>query len=376
MEFKNLTPFGALAYTGIDVDDVEFHVVVMRVAYDITTTAQGSHTLELAQTPADLAMQDVYYGEPNVSSVKWESDLAPFKPRCDFVVVNANAIVKNAGKLARYYCAVQVGQGANATRKELLVCGPRHWTRSVLWNLSAPELTSEVPLRYEYAYGGHSQHSYTKGMFENEAKPAINEVYMYNPVGMGWAHPDWLAATGAKTLPCAQIEDPNEKITRFGQQYMPQGFGIIGRAWSQRLPYAGTYDDAWRQQRWPNLPKDFQFDYWCGAHPDLQIPYPAPDTFIGLYGLTPSGMLEMRLPGHRGYVLARFEEGAMLPLPTHIDTLIVDMQTLQVHVVYRAVVPVNTRVRVLEARFELDPKAPLIKLPAKPETTTGTGGAT
>ena len=79
-------------------------------------------------------------------------------------------------------------------------------------------------------------------------------------------------------------------------------------------------------------------------------------------------MLEMCLPGHRGYVLARFEEGAMLPLPTHIDTLIVDMQTMQVHVVYRAVVPLNARVRVLEARFELDPKAPLVKLPATGET--------
>jgi hypothetical protein len=368
MEFKNLTPFDALAYTGIDVNDMEFHVVVMRVAYDIKATAQGTHTLELAQTPADLAMQDVYYGEPNVSSVKWESDLAPFKPRCDFVVVNANAIARSGGKLARYYCAVQVGQGANATRKELLVCGPRNWNLGLVWTLGTPDLTSEVPLRYEYAYGGHCQHTYAKSLFEKEAKPAINEVYMYNPVGMGWASDEWLAATSVKSLPCAQIEDPNERISHLGKQYMPQGFGIVGRAWSQRLPYAGTYDDAWLQNRWPNLPPDFAFDYWNGAHPDLQIPYPKPATFIGLYGLTPDGMLEMCLPGHRGYVLARFEEGAMLPLPTHIDTLIVDMQTMQVHVVYRAVVPLNARVRVLEARFELDPKAPLVKLPATGET--------
>ena len=31
---------------------------------------------------------------------------------------------------------------------------------------------------------------------------------------------------------------------------------------------AGTYDDSWKQTRWPGLPEDFDFGYWNCAPED------------------------------------------------------------------------------------------------------------
>jgi hypothetical protein len=371
MEFKNLTPFDALAFVAVDIADNKYHVVAMRVGYDLqplkTTDAKQpqhtgqTHQLVLAEEPATLAMEDIYYGQPNTSSVKWESDLAPFKPHCDVVVVNAHAHGPDGKTWASFTCGVQVGDKL----KELRITGKRQWTKRLYWQLDRPETTQSVPIRYELAYGGSSQHTFKKGLFQAQADAPINEVYPLNPVGMGWAHPDYLKAVVPSELPCAQIEDPNDRISKFGHAYTPQGFGVIGRAWAQRIPLAGTYDDAWLRDHWPKLPQDFDFGYWNGAHPDLQIPYPKPDVNIELIRLSPSGRIATQLPAHRGFVLARFEEGAVLPLPTVIDTLIIDMQSMQVHVVYRALVRVDMNLRVLEARFELDPKAPLVKRESK-----------
>ena len=42
MEFRNLTPFQALAYGAYDVHDREHHVVAMRVAYALAATGERS----------------------------------------------------------------------------------------------------------------------------------------------------------------------------------------------------------------------------------------------------------------------------------------------------------------------------------------------
>ena len=96
MEFKNLTPFQAMAYTGVDTQDREYHVVAMTVGYRLLCNDAGQWKAELNEDdPSTLCTADEHYGEPTSSSIARESDLIPYKPRCDVIVRGAS--------LARYF---------------------------------------------------------------------------------------------------------------------------------------------------------------------------------------------------------------------------------------------------------------------------------
>lgn len=205
MEFRNLTPFPAIAFDGLDQHEQRFHSVVMRLTFALQD--DGKLTLAPVQTP--LAMTDEFFGEANRSSVRQESDLAPYKPHTDVIVIaDACAPQGKPGTLFgvalkingaptapdlppaphglnptypasperlaewREQCArltAQTADGPVVLRKALLVSGGREWRRRHLatralslftlpqWKLTAPLPVTTVPLRYEYAYGGENK---------------------------------------------------------------------------------------------------------------------------------------------------------------------------------------------------------------------------
>jgi hypothetical protein len=53
--------------------------------------------------------------------------------------------------------------------------------------------------------------------------------------------------------------------------------------------------------------------------------------------------------------------GVRLPLPMNIDTLTLDSDTLQLRLVWRVSMLHSMQPETLELRFEVDPKAPLVK---------------
>ena len=67
------------------------------------------------------------------------------------------------------------------------------------------------------------------------------------------------------------------------------------------------------------------------------------------------------MPGHRAFVLLRLFNGALLPLPMLTDTLRIDTEAMTLVLTHRISLPNNLDIRVLEARFETDPAAQLIK---------------
>jgi hypothetical protein len=244
-----------------------------------------------------------------------------------------------------------------------------------------------VPVRWEHAYGGTSQ----------VLEVGLNEACFTNPIGCGWVEARWFPAMErAKRavpprLPAPQLEDPRRPVTSLdvvrqadgagdarqmaeaASRYAgaPVGLGAVGRAWTPRLQRAGTYDDTWSRERWPHLPQDFDFGYWNAAPEDQQIEALPPDACIELLNLVApeharEGALRAALPGHRALTLLRLESGALLPLPMEIDTLIVDAESLRVELVWRTAFPRALDVRVAEARFEIDPTAPLVRFAAPP----------
>lgn len=86
MEFVNHTPFPALAFAGLDQFSQSFQVVALRQTFTWGDTGE----LEHAEDQAPLCESDDYFGASLQGSVRQESDLCPYKPRCD-VIVNATA---------------------------------------------------------------------------------------------------------------------------------------------------------------------------------------------------------------------------------------------------------------------------------------------
>lgn len=86
MEFINHTPFPALGFAGVDAREQEFHVMVLRQ----TLTWNGAHDLHFSDAQQPLCEADEFFGLDMQGSVRQESDLCQYKPRCD-VIVNATA---------------------------------------------------------------------------------------------------------------------------------------------------------------------------------------------------------------------------------------------------------------------------------------------
>lgn len=211
MDFRNHTPFPALAFEGIDQFEQAFHVVVLRQ----TLTWGHDGMLVCSDEQAPLCEVDEYFGALNASSIRQESDLCHYKPKCD-VIVNATAwmppgvaqrrcavrlvlkrpdaaapmpprpdglnpfMAPDEGQLARWRAASQQAlahplAGRRLIDKALTVTGerdlvrsawPRRWLAGSLriaslglldvatWRLTDATPFHHLPLRYEYAFGG------------------------------------------------------------------------------------------------------------------------------------------------------------------------------------------------------------------------------
>jgi hypothetical protein len=446
MEFRNLTPFDALAYTSLDTQDREYHTVAMSVGYAIKprpiergktrTEYYDAHVLD--QTPLPLCLADEHHGDPASTSLKRESDLAPYKPKCDVVVIG-KAYPEQPS--ANFEAKLHLQHGQNTLIDKTLRClGPREFVRggglggwfregvnpTHAYTASEPVATSSVDLRYELAYGGTClvpNPAYAKAvqraLDNTSTKPntpvtepefLMNEVCYRNPVGAGWMAQGYFDALNKTpqglppTLRAPQVMLAGKQLMRLVQtkqgganlsaqqmaqydyEYAVAGFGALNKAWAPRLALAGTYDDAWLSQRHPYLPKDFDFAFWNGAPVDQQIAFPdvhqlhtankplAPLSFA-LHNLNlGGGRITFSLPQHRAFVLMRLDNGLVLPNPMQIDTIELhtaneqapDTQEMMVRVVWRTAVLKSLAPRVLEARFETDPNALLMKLPPRP----------
>lgn len=440
MEFRNLTPYPAMAFDALDQHDQRFHVVVMRLTFEL----QDDGTLLLAPMQTPLVTTDEYYDELNRSSVRQESDLAPYKPHTDVIVI-ADACAPQGRATKEFAVALKINgaptepdlppepHGLNPTyhaspermaewRQEcarltaranegpLILCkiltitGAREWRRRHVlmralslftlpkWKLTAPQPITTLPLRYEYAYGGENKVLVTERAAErvgkkyrlpdrvpqpenataNDAPQAIaHTVCELNPVGRGFAEDWYLRATKPRRVAAPQIEASDQPMAHLGDEYKPDGFGVVGRAWRQRLGLAGTYDQQWQEHRHPHLPADFNFAYWNGAPADQQVvPHLDGDETITLYNLGPvdtgtaqdasgSTLLSLALPGHLPFVLVRFEDGRIGELAAKLDTVVIDTaadaskpdKKPSVVCVWRGTVASEPTVRVLEARM-------------------------
>ena len=394
MEFRNLTPFDALCFWALDAAGHEHRVVVMKVGYRLAVDSDGRWRAEvLDDSPLPLAIADSHWGEPGHSSVYEETDLAPYKPRCD-VLLRGHAHAPGGHPLRQWTVRLTVSaRQRTLVDKPLSVLGPAQFKKGLLlpgWEHTTPEPVTTVPLRWEHAFGGRSHLPDPR----NPSTPLLDEVCFSNPIGTGWLERRHIrrfheAKQGYPTpIVAPQILYPGKRLHEpfiarhpeaeasaqtmatiaAGYPHHPAGFGPLGRAWAPRLALAGTYDDTWLRESHPALPVDFDTGYWNGAPVDQQCDHLPPDARIELLNLsdpalTPNGQLSVTLPGHRPFALLRQKNGQRVPAPLLTDTALIDTDNMTLALTHRLRLPADTpALRVIEARFETDPNRALLRL--------------
>jgi hypothetical protein len=418
MKLVNRTPFPALAYSMVDTHDQAFDVIVMRA----TLTLRPDGQLVFADEQLPLCTSDTYHGEINKSSVAQESDLSPFKPKCDVnVIASAHApggkpsrrfmagirisrpgtsaprprglnptMAPSAEELARWEKQVQAG--TLVCEKLLVINGPRYWKSGLFfgWRLTGSAPFLAMPIRYEYAYGGENRVEQNYPEARNvrkkyrltpdqravhpdgpEQAPVAHEACMTNPVGCGFALPWYRNAMNLGKITAPLIVAPGEPIRSFGKAYAPQGLGIIGRAWQPRLALAGTCGAKWARNRHPCVPQDFNFEYWNGAHPDLQIAYPIGDEKIDLVNLCPhdspatrqdragNTLLTMALPKRRICLSLKNQQGRVASINMNIDTLVIEPDQRRLCMVWRRLLPFSADIATATATMQGLDKSPV-----------------
>ncbi|HVO83155.1 MAG TPA: DUF2169 domain-containing protein [Syntrophobacteria bacterium] len=341
MQIVNETPFSVGTMFWEDLQGKANLSIIVKATFSITK--QGA-AAAVDQLP--LFTTDEHYGDEPLASVRFESDMAPFKPLADVVLVG-KAYAPGGRPVARLDVSLRIG----GVQRVIRVFGDRKWSYSsklaLVPTISDPKPFVTMDLVYERAFGGIDE---TAAQYCKE-----------NLVGRGFIGKKSVASIDGKLLP--NLEAPYNLIDSWKSQPKPAGFGFYGRGWQPRLRHAGTYDEKHERERAPALPLDFSYAIFNGAHPDLQVKgYLHGDEEVELIHLSRDPLLRFRLPGMRPTVrvstwtvplaewmdqqIAEGREVAVEDVPTReqgvesvLDTLVLVPDEGIFYEVFRGVVP-------------------------------------
>jgi hypothetical protein len=250
-------------------DGAEIWLVAVRATFQFTTTGE----VVLAEEQQDVCLAPKWFGEPAKSSLRYDTDLVRTKSGTD-ILLHASAYAPGG----RPATSVDVEWRVGPLSKKLRVVGDREWGGAMLGlSPSQPASFTTMPIRYEKAFGGRL----------SDAPDAPHDPA--NKVGVG--------RTGAAGDPLPNCEFPGQPVRSPKASLPVAGFGPIPYDWQPRAKLAGTYDEAWRKERQPLVPTDFNDSYFRCAPADQQV-----DGFLRggetvvLKNLTPEGQTTFTLP--------------------------------------------------------------------------------
>jgi hypothetical protein len=284
--------------------DGERLVLIVKATYAHVPELGGLELVERKERRGVRA-QDIPWGEPEKSSIKYPSDFVVAKPGTDVIVVAA-AHAPGGVPVPSFDAGVRVGP----LEKTVRVFGLRVWAEGGS-AISAPRPTTGCELRYDYAWGGLDLTDMEKPVEEPR-----------NPVGMGIAR-DLSTLTHE---PAPMIEDPLAPISSARTRPPPAGLGAIGRHWEPRRALLGTYDGTWLKERAPLLPLDHDDRANLCASPGLTaVPPLVGGEDVALLNLTPGGgTSSFRLPRVRLVTALHVNGKEPVTLTPYLDTVLID----------------------------------------------------
>lgn len=272
----NDTPFAAERTLACDRNGADVWLVAVKGTFLINT--DGS--VKIAEKQEEVLQAPQHRAKPSKSSLLYESDLDYTKLTTD-VILNGHAYAPAAKPVPQIDVTMKVGN----TSKTLRVFGDRLWKKRFFGiRLTRPEPFEMMPIIYERAFGGgEAVHD----------KPKQSEWDRRNPVGRGFA-----SRSRHQIDRCApNIEYPQMPSLSWKHKAPPAGFGPVARHWSPRAELAGTYDEQWRKERFPLLPKDFNERFFQCAPIDQQSEdYLHGGELVELHNLSREGFIQFHLP--------------------------------------------------------------------------------
>jgi hypothetical protein len=310
LQLKNNSPFKPAIAVMPNPDGIDTLYIVVK----------GTFLLRPHVSLADLGtaptLTDVYWGDPETSSLKYAAELHVGKAGTDVVLVG-QAWASDGRATPTGGAMVEVAE----RRKIVRVTGDRVWRSGT--SFTAPEPFVSMPLVYERAFGGTQVLDEQRRLAEER-----------NPVGVGFLGKQSRADLVGQKLP--NIEDPRQSIESLGDTPAPAGFGFVGPAWLPRRRFAGTYDKAWQKQRAPYLPRDFDLRFFNAAPPELTFDrFLAGGEAVHLAGVSPEGPIRFVLPRCRP-VAAVTVAGAHEKPSFDLETVVLEPDLNRICLTWRA----------------------------------------
>ncbi|MEM9462924.1 MAG: DUF2169 domain-containing protein [Myxococcota bacterium] len=286
-----------------DKDAHDYCVVVVKGTF--VTDDRGE--LRLAKPPIPLVYADEHYGDPESTSIKYETDFSLRKPQTDVVVVG-KAVAPEGRPVNRMMVRLEV----EGRTKDIAVFGERRWVRAAGGlRFSPPVPFREMPLTFDRAFGG----------IDNSTNSNTVAAERRNLVGVGFARNRSPRAMDGRPLP--NLERPDQLIRSPGNWPTPIGLGFVGRSWLPRAGFTGTYDQRWRDEIAPFLPADFDDRYFQAAPVDQHFPPFEGGERIRCVHMAHQPVVEYRLPRIELPIRFRFRGGDRIQHPM-LDTVVVE----------------------------------------------------
>jgi hypothetical protein len=267
----------------------------------------------LAEDQEDPNEHDNYWNDDPARSLYSPSDLVPFKPRCDVMLVG-HAFAPNGETVKSLVARMHVGE----INKAVEVHGERAWTPQRALREGAGFV--KMPLRYERASGG---------------------PLTWNPVGMkSDGKPDTQG-----NLPLPNLQAPRTFPHAPGDFIEPAGFGPIAPTWPHRRLKLGRHEARFTSRDLASepLPPDMDHGFWNSAPRDQQPGVIRSNERILLEHLHPThARLVTALPGF--YPRAFVDKGlggTPQELPLTCDTLWIDTDRAICTLTWRGCLPIE-----------------------------------
>lgn len=320
-----------------------FSVLVKRT-YDIQ-----AGKLIRAEKSLPLCKTDIYYdqGDPEYNSVKYETDLIPYKIATDVIVIG-KAHAPGGQPVTQLDIQVEIA----ASRKKMRVTGDRKciYQAGLPPAFTDPVVFTEMEIRYEKAYGGTDEKSI----------PDLPFSYPRNTVGTGMAIRNLREVVDG--LPLPNIEDPDDllvpqrvilgELENWKRQPLPQGMGWFQRIWYPRCSFIGvvpgfvTAEDVLWEEELGFVPKgqialarqfklpSFDIHFNNGASLGLAVPYLQGGEPVIVTNMTAEGECRFHLPTDKPRVMLDISLGEN-ELETQLHTVCIRLEDKQVDLVWR-----------------------------------------
>lgn len=321
MDLLNATKMQAAYTQGVDKHGRESLVVVVKATFRISLN--GSEAT-LAEEQKPLIMADTFTGDPGFSAPIYEADFSPIKPRCDILLVGS-AHAPNGEPVTKLPVGLKVG----GFMKTFNVLGDRTWeSNGLIVSPGRPKPFLQMPITYDRAYGGVDNFHFD---------PNQHSAFMQNPIGKGYRQ--HLIEIEGKPAP--NTEETENPVTSPKGNYRPMSFGVIGRNWLPRYPFAGTYDQNWTDNIFPFLPADFDNQYFQATPPDQQTAYLVGGEDVALGNLAPQGTIRFKLPKIDMPIVFFYKKGGKFETQGVIDTLVIEPDAGVFTLCWRASLPLK-----------------------------------